>query len=131
MPARDDASPTFQTVLYEKKGPICRITLNRPEKLNPASDQLIEDLNDPPFDFDPNPDLHVAILSGAGRAFCSGADVRWRKLRTPEEMRRLVNPAGRRSRDNNLVEASTWKPLIAGSSPRQGGAFGSLPTRRD
>jgi enoyl-CoA hydratase/carnithine racemase len=37
MAARDDASPKFETVLYDKKGPICYITLNRPEKLNAAT----------------------------------------------------------------------------------------------
>jgi len=113
MTARDDASPKFQTVLYDKKGPICYITLNRPEKLNAATDQLVEDVNDALFEFDADPDLHVAILSGAGRAFCSGADVQQRQLRTPEEMRRLGGPAGRRSRDNNLGEAINWKPVIA------------------
>src|SRR5437667_312754 len=35
------APPKFETVLYEKKGPICYITLNRPEKLNAATDQLV------------------------------------------------------------------------------------------
>ena len=107
------APPKFETVLYEKKGPICYITLNRPEKLNAATDQLVEDVNDALFEFDADPDLHVAILSGAGRAFCSGADVQQRQLRTPEEMRRLGGPAGRRSRDNNLAEAINWKPVIA------------------
>jgi len=37
MAARDDASPPLQAVLYEKKGPICYIALDRPEKLNAAS----------------------------------------------------------------------------------------------
>ena len=113
MAARDDASPKFETVLYDKKGPICYITLNRPEKLNAATDQLVEDVNDALFEFDADPDLHVAILSGAGRAFCSGADVQQRQLRTREEMRRLGGPAGRRSRDNDLGEAVNWKPVIA------------------
>ena len=79
----------------------------------PPADQLVEDVNDALFEFDADPDLHVAILSGAGRAFCSGADVQQRQLRTPEEMRRLGGPAGRRSRDNNLGEAVNWKPVIA------------------
>ena len=113
MAERDDAPPKFQTVLYDKKGPVCYITLNRPEKLNAATDQLVEDVNDALFEFDADPDLHVAILSGAGRAFCSGADVQQRQLRTPEEMRRLGGPAGRRSRDNKLGEAVNWKPVIA------------------
>ena len=106
-------APKFETVRYETKGPICYIVLNRPEKLNAASDQLVEEVNDALFEFDADPDLHVAIVSGAGRAFCSGADVRQRQLRTPEEMRRLGGPAGRRSRENGLGDTVNWKPAIA------------------
>src|SRR5215470_107817 len=72
MPTSHEAPPKFETVLYEKTGPICRITLNRPEKLNAATDQLVEEVNDALFEFDADPALQVAILSGAGRAFCSG-----------------------------------------------------------
>ncbi len=107
------ALPKFETVLYERRGPICLITLNRPEKLNAATDQLVEEVNDALFEFDADTDLQVAILSGAGRAFCSGADVQQRQLRTPEEMRRLGGPAGRRSRENGLGDTVNWKPVIA------------------
>jgi len=107
------ATPTFETVLYEKKGPLCRITLNRPRKLNAANDQLVEEVNDALFEFDADPELHVAIIAGAGRAFCSGADVQQRQLRSPEEMRRLGGPAGRRSRENGLADTVNWKPVIA------------------
>ena len=113
MAAGNGGAPAFQTVLYEKKGPICHITLNRPEKLNAASDQLVEEVDDALFEFDADQDLQVAILSGAGRAFCSGADVRQRQLRTPDEMRRLGGPAGRRSRENGLGDTVNWKPVIA------------------
>jgi enoyl-CoA hydratase/carnithine racemase len=113
MATRTQVAPSFQTVLYERKGPICYITLNRPEKLNAASDQLVEEVNDALFEFDADQDLQVAILSGSGRAFCSGADVRQRQLRSPDEMRRLGGPAGRRSRDNGLGETVNWKPVIA------------------
>jgi enoyl-CoA hydratase/carnithine racemase len=105
--------PKFETVLYEKKGPICSIVLNRPQKLNAANDQLVEDVNDALFEFDADEDLQVAIISGAGRAFCSGADVQQRQLRTREELRRLGGPAGRRSRELGLVDAVNWKPVIA------------------
>ena len=108
-----DKTPTFQTVRFEPKGVICHIILNRPEKLNAATDQLVEDVNDALFQFDADPELQVAILSGAGRAFCSGADVQQRQLRTPEEMRRLGGPAGRRSRENGLADTVNWKPAIA------------------
>jgi enoyl-CoA hydratase/carnithine racemase len=114
MPSSDRAgAPTFENVLYRTAGPICHIVLNRPEKLNAASDQLVEDVNDALFEFDADPALQVAIISGAGRAFCSGADVKQRQLRTHEELRRLGGPAGRRSRDNGLGETVNWKPVIA------------------
>ena len=103
----------YQTILYDVAENILTITLNRPEKLNAASDQLVEEVNDALFEFDADQDLQVAILSGAGRAFCSGADVRQRQLRTPDEMRRLGGPAGRRSRENGLGDTVNWKPVIA------------------
>jgi enoyl-CoA hydratase/carnithine racemase len=106
-------TPKFETVLYDTRGPICYITLNRPDKLNAANDRMVEDVNDALFEFDADENLHVAIIAGAGRAFCSGADVRQRQLRTREELRRLGGPAGRRSRELGLVDAVNWKPVIA------------------
>src|SRR6266542_5688777 len=113
MATRDGATAKFETVRYEKKGAVCHIILNRPQKLNAANDQLVEDVNDALFEFDADADLQVAILAGAGRAFCSGADVQQRQLRSPEEMRRLGGPAGRRSRENGLGDTVNWKPVIA------------------
>src|SRR5687767_4162310 len=105
--------PTYETVRYEPNDKVCHIVLNRPQKLNAASDQLVEEVNDALFEFDAGPALHVAILSGAGRAFCSGADVQQRQLRTREELERLGGPAGRRSRENGLGDTVNWKPVIA------------------
>ena len=108
MAARDDASPKFQTVRYEEKGPICYITLNRPEKLNAATDQLVEDVNDALFEFDADPDLYVAILSGAGRAFCSGADVQQPSSAPPRRCAGWAGPrapvAGQQSRRGDQLE---------------------------
>jgi enoyl-CoA hydratase/carnithine racemase len=113
MATSKEKTPSFETVRFETKGPVCHIILNRPENLNAATDQLVEDVNDALFEFDADPDLQVAILSGAGRAFCSGADVQQRQLRTREELRRLGGPAGRRSRENGLADTVNWKPVIA------------------
>ena len=113
MTTRDNGATKFETVRYEPKGAICHIVLNRPEKLNAANDQLVEEVNDALFEFDADPELKVAIVSGAGRAFCSGADVRQRQLRTREELKRLGGPAGRRSRESGLGAAVNWKPVIA------------------
>src|SRR5438552_16094570 len=113
MTTRDNGATKFETVRYEPKGAICHIVLNRPEKLNAANDQLVEEVNDALFEFDADPELKVAIVSGAGRAFCSGADVRQRQLRTREELKRLGGPAGRRSSENGLCEHANWQPVIA------------------
>src|SRR4029453_7912518 len=127
MSPRDNGATKFETVRYEPKGPICHIVLNRPEKLNAANDQLVEEVNDALFEFDADPTLQVAILSGAARAFCSGADVRQRQLRTREELKRLGGPAGRRSRENGLGDARSEEHTSELQSHRD---LPSFPTRR-
>src|SRR2546425_2796852 len=115
MATRDSATTKFETVRYERKGAVCHIILNRPEKLNAANDQLVEDVNDALFEFDADAELKVAILSGAGRAFCSGADVQQRQLRTREELKRLGGPGGRRSPGDGVGAGRNRK---AGVAPR-------------
>lgn len=103
----------YETILYETKGAVCYITLNRSHILNAGNDTMVEELDDAFFEFDADQNLQVAILSGAGRAFCSGADVRQRQLRSPEEMRRLGGPAGRGATGDGLTNTVNWKPVIA------------------
>lgn len=61
-------------VRYEKKGHLVTVTLNRPEKLNALSLEMLEELRKAWFRYRDEDDAWVAILSGAGRAFCAGAD---------------------------------------------------------
>ncbi len=63
-------------VLYEKRKKIGYITLNRPEALNALDDDLNRELWAIWEDFDKDDSLDVAILTGAGKAFCSGADLK-------------------------------------------------------
>jgi len=63
------------TIIYEKKGPIAHVTLNRPEKLNAMNEVLHRELADIWADFREDSSLKVAILSGKGRCFCAGADL--------------------------------------------------------
>ncbi len=65
----------FETILYEKAGGVCRITLNRPEKLNALSFKLQKELSDALWEADNDTQVHVVILRGAGRAFCAGYDL--------------------------------------------------------
>ena len=107
-------------VIYEKKGHIARLTLNRPEVHNAMDAEVIVRLAEAWQDFAADDSLWVAIITGAGdKAFCSGADLR--KLiplmvgsRQPEdewdhrllENRRLTNVA-------LLRRFELYKPVIA------------------
>jgi len=62
-------------VLYEKDGRIGRITLNRPEVMNAIDDDLPVELAAAVAAADADPDVHVMVLSGNGRAFSAGYDL--------------------------------------------------------
>ena len=64
------------TVLYEQDGHIVTITYHRPERMNAINGPMREALNAAWLRFRDDVDAWVAILTGAGRAFCAGADVR-------------------------------------------------------
>ncbi len=66
----------MSSVLYERDGRIARITLNRPEVLNAIDDEMPGALSDAVARADADPGVHVMLLSGAGRAFCSGYDLK-------------------------------------------------------
>jgi enoyl-CoA hydratase len=55
---------------------ICLLTLNRPERRNAISDELTEVLGAAILDADRNPDVWVIAITGAGTAFCAGADLK-------------------------------------------------------
>lgn len=101
-------------VEYRVEGKIAYITLNRPEVLNALTDDTVIELRDMLYRFDDDPDAWAAILSGNGRAFCSGADVRKRLMRPREEQERLGGGQGRGSHLDELWYRHTnWKPVIA------------------
>lgn len=56
-------------------GPVARLTLGRPDKLNALSPALLGELIDAARDLDDQPEVKVVIVAGAGRAFCSGFDL--------------------------------------------------------
>ena len=63
------------TVLYDIDGGVASITLNRPEKRNALNEELIDALKDALRRAHNEENVRVAILSGAGADFCSGADL--------------------------------------------------------
>ena len=100
-------------VTYRREGRIAHIVLNRPDKLNAFNDAQVVALGDALHTFDTDEDAWVAIISGAGRAFSSGADVRERQLRSADELRKLGGPEGRGAAGSDLLYKSVnWKPVL-------------------
>jgi enoyl-CoA hydratase/carnithine racemase len=64
------------TVRYDKDGHIVTIAYNRPERMNAIHGQMRDELNAAWLRFRDDTDAWVAILTGTGRAFCAGADIR-------------------------------------------------------
>jgi len=105
-------SDTDELVLYERVGKIAHIRLNRPHKLNAFTDASVVALRQAWERLDDDDAAWVAIVSGAGRAFSTGADVYQRQLKPREELERLGGPDGG-VRAGRLSESRNSKPVIA------------------
>ena len=98
-------------VLYDQDEHTVLITLNRPEALNAINRQLRQELADALRRYDQDDTARVAIITGAGRAFCAGRDLKERAA---------DNAAGIQARASDSLGSETlglfprtWKPLIA------------------
>src|SRR5688572_12464644 len=65
----------FQTILYEQDGGVLTVTLNRPERLNAATDTMLKELQDAFKQAGRDKSVRAVILTGAGRGFCAGQDL--------------------------------------------------------
>ena len=66
------------SVLFAQDGAVATITLNRPESMNAMNRELSAGLSEALRRVGSDPEIRVAILTGAGRAFCAGADLKER-----------------------------------------------------
>ena len=65
----------YETVLYSTTDGVATITLNRPDRLNAWTAQLGAELGDAMATADDDDDVRAVVVTGAGRAFCAGADL--------------------------------------------------------
>ncbi len=65
----------YETIDYTVEGPVATITLNRPDRLNAITGQMIKEIQDAIGQADANESIVGIILTGAGRGFCAGGDI--------------------------------------------------------
>jgi 2-(1,2-epoxy-1,2-dihydrophenyl)acetyl-CoA isomerase len=65
----------FETLLYEKTGPVATLTLNRPERMNGMTNRMVLEAGEALAAAAEDRDVRVLVLTGAGRAFSPGADL--------------------------------------------------------
>lgn len=109
---------TEPPVLYEQDGPIVTVTLNRPEVMNNFGGGLFQALGEAAARFHEDDSARVMVLTGKGRAFCAGADLKAIESRlrsggdvmtppTPEARRRNFFANPKFTRRTNI-----YKPMI-------------------
>jgi 2-(1,2-epoxy-1,2-dihydrophenyl)acetyl-CoA isomerase len=92
----DEVCMPYETILSEP-GPVARITLNRPDRLNSFTAQMHGELRDALADLG---DARVVVLTGAGRGFCAGQDLNDRAVAPGEAV------------DLGDTVANCWNPLV-------------------
>ena len=70
-----DASLTYTAVLFEKRGHVAILTLNRPDRLNAIGADIRREVHQAVEEARVDDDVRALIITGAGRGFCSGADL--------------------------------------------------------
>lgn len=104
------ATPDDQHCLVEQRGPVLVVTMNRPEARNALSGPMLAGMTAAWNRVDEDPEIRVAILTGASGAFCAGADLKAMTSSHPGD--------SARSMDLSVIESllkgrRLTKPLIA------------------
>lgn len=102
---------TYETIIYEVMSGTAEIRLNRPQRLNAVTQQLYDELNAALSAAEGDPDVRVVLLTGEGRAFCVGADLKEHKAGTRTAYDRRQYLQGEQTVCKRLLQMK--KPVIA------------------
>jgi enoyl-CoA hydratase len=70
------ADDSTAQVLVERQGPVAWLTLNRPQQLNALTADMVDELVEALEQLEARADVRAVVVTGAGRGFCAGADVK-------------------------------------------------------
>jgi len=109
----------FQNILYEKQDGVATLTFNRPQAMNAFTIEMNGEVQRALKDADEDKDVRVIVLTGAGRAFCAGQDL---KGRTPDKkgslgasLRERYNPIILRLRRTEKISIAAVNGVAAGA----------------
>ena len=109
----------FQNILYEKQNGVATITFNRPQAMNAFTIEMNGEVQRALKDADEDKSVRVIVLTGSGRAFCAGQDL---KGRTPEKkgslgesLRERYNPIILRLRRTEKISIAAVNGVAAGA----------------
>ena len=104
---------SYETLLYEVSEHVATITFNRPEKMNTWNAQVASELSEAMLKANTDDEVRAIVLTGAGRAFCAGADLE----RGGETFANRDESGGRQSDEGrntrNVYPNEIDKPVIA------------------
>ncbi|HEY2986621.1 MAG TPA: enoyl-CoA hydratase-related protein [Candidatus Binatia bacterium] len=110
---------SFENIIYGKQNGVATITLNRPEAMNAFTIQMNGEIHQALKDADEDKSIRSIVLTGAGRAFCAGQDL---KGRTPEKkgslgasLRERYNPIILRLRRTEKISLAAVNGVAAGA----------------
>ncbi len=103
-----------EQILSERRGAVTLVTLNRPEKLNAWTSQMHNELREAIGAANDDPDVGAIVVTGAGRAFCAGADISgWqRDLKDGDGPAARTNSPATRPGDSWVHFLQRSKPVI-------------------
>lgn len=89
----------YSDIIYEKKNTVATVTLNRPQAMNACTIKTYEEIADALHDAQRDDEIRVVVITGAGRGFCAGDDVR--------EI--FLNPEFQNARPSKRLEVEEWR----------------------
>ena len=111
---------TYATITLDRQDGIARLTLNRPDKLNSFTRDMLSDLDDALTDIAGDGEARALVITGSGRAFCAGQDLR--EAGAVEDgaavravVERLYNPAIRLLRSLQIPTLAAVNGIAAGA----------------
>lgn len=103
---------SYEQILTEQRGAVTLLTLNRPEKLNAWTPRMSAELTDAIRAANDDPAVGAVVVTGAGRAFCAGADIGGE---FKSQLDKADEGASRPEQDE--AAPSPWVELCRGSKP--------------